>query len=64
MTFPGSQYQFNAFEEALDDLIEDWLEDESEEDIAAALLAKVDEMQVAPEIAVDETKVDDAPDAG
>jgi hypothetical protein len=60
MTYPGSQYQFNTFEEALDDLIADWLEDEDEADIVAALLAKVDEMKIAPEIAVDETKVDDA----
>lgn len=62
MTYPGSPYQFNTFEEALDDLVEDWANDEAETDIVAALLAKVDEMQVAPTIVVDETKVDDAAD--
>lgn len=59
MSFPASNYVFSTFEEALDDLIEDWLEDEDVEDIVSGLLAKVDAMQVAPQIAVvDETKVD------
>jgi hypothetical protein len=58
MSFPVSQMAFNTFEEALDDLIDDWLEDEDPEDIVAALLAKVDAMQVAPEIATSEERID------
>jgi hypothetical protein len=58
MTVPSSTMSFNTFEEALDDLIDDWLEDEDPEDIVAALLAKVDAMQVVPEIATSEERID------
>ena len=47
MTFPASPYKFNSFDEALDDLIEDWTGEESETDIVDALLAKAEEMQAA-----------------
>ena len=47
MTFPASPFKFNSFEEALDDLIEDWTGEESEADIAEVLIAKAEEMQAA-----------------
>ena len=53
MTFPASPYKFNSFEEALDDLIEDWTGEESEADIAEALIAKAEEMQ-APNVVSEE----------
>jgi hypothetical protein len=46
----------NTFDEALDDLIEDWAGDESDEDIVSALIAKADEMQVVPPTTVSEEK--------
>ena len=47
-----------SFEDDLNDLIDDWLDDEDVEDIVAALLAKVDEMQAAPQIATEEERID------
>jgi hypothetical protein len=41
-------YKFMTFDEALDDLIEDWTGEENDEDIIASLLAKADEMQPQP----------------
>jgi len=49
---------YPTFEDALDDLVEDWLEDEEVDDITAALLAKVEELQAAPIISTEETRID------
>lgn len=58
MTFPASPFKFNTFEEALDDLIEDWVGEEAEGDIVNALQAKIEEMQIVPETKVSEEKSD------
>ena len=50
--------RYPTFEDALDDLVEDWLEDEEVDDITAALLAKVEELQAAPIISTEETRID------
>ena len=49
---------YPTFEDALDDLVEDWLEDEEVDDITAALLAKVEELQAEPLISTEETRID------
>jgi hypothetical protein len=49
---------YPTFEDALDDLVEDWLEDEEVDDITAALLAKVEELQAASIISTEETRID------
>jgi hypothetical protein len=56
MTFPSSPYKFNSFEDALDDLIEDWAGEESEQEIVNAMQAKIEEMQMVPETKVSEEK--------
>jgi hypothetical protein len=50
--------RYPTFEDALDDLVEDWLEDEEVDDITAALLAKVEELQAEPLISTEETRID------
>ena len=59
MTFPASPYKFNSFEEALDDLIEDWTGEESETDIVDALLAKAEEMQAANAVSEERPNVEE-----
>ena len=59
MTFPASPYKFNSFEEALDDLIEDWTGDESESDISEALIAKAEEMQAANAVSEERPNVEE-----
>jgi hypothetical protein len=49
---------YPTFEDALDDLVEDWLQDEEVDDITAALLAKVEELQAEPLISTEETRID------
>ena len=59
MTFPASPYKFNTFDEALDDLIEDWTREESETDIVDALLAKAEEMQAANAVSEERPNVEE-----
>ena len=59
MTFPASPYKFNSFEEALDDLIEDWTGEESEADISEALIAKAEEMQAANAVSEERPNVEE-----
>ena len=59
MTFPASPFKFNSFEEALDDLIEDWTGDESESDISEALIAKAEEMQAANAVSEERPNVEE-----
>ena len=59
MTFPASPYKFNSFEEALDDLIEDWTGDESEAVISEALIAKAEEMQAANAVSEERPNVEE-----
>ena len=59
MTFPASPYKFNSFDEALDDLIEDWTGEESETDIVDALLAKAEEMQAANAVSEERPNVEE-----
>ncbi len=58
MSFPASPYIFNSFEEALDDLIEDWADETEDQEIVNALQSKIEEMQVIPETKVSEEKPD------
>lgn len=58
VTFPASPYRFNSFEDALDDLIEDWTGEEDEQEIVNAMQAKIEEMQMVPETKVSEEKPD------
>ena len=59
MTFPASPFKFNSFEEALDDLIEDWTGDESEAVISEALIAKAEEMQAANAVSEERPNVEE-----
>ena len=56
MTYPASPFTHNTFDEALDDLIEDWTGGEDESEIIAALLAKADAMQAIPETTAPQEK--------
>jgi hypothetical protein len=59
MTFPSGPFKFNSFEEALDDLIEDWAGEESEADISDALAAKAEEMQAANAVSEERPNVEE-----
>ena len=59
MTFPASPFLHNTFDEALDDLIEDWTGEESEADIAEALIAKAEEMQAANAVSEERPNVEE-----
>ena len=59
MTFPASPVLHNTFDEALDDLIEDWTGEESETDIVDALLAKAEEMQAANAVSEERPNVEE-----
>ena len=59
MSFPASPYKYNSFEEALDDLIEDWTGEESEADIAEVLIAKAEEMQAVNAVSEERPNVEE-----
>ena len=59
MTFPASPSLHYTFDEALDDLIEDWTGEESETDIVDALLAKAEEMQAANAVSEERPNVEE-----
>jgi hypothetical protein len=52
-------YKFMTFDEALDDLIEDWTGEENDEDIISSLLAKADEMQPKPKLVQEKPHVEE-----